>query len=43
VTDDWKSVAKAAQAEGESILEAAGVERISTSELLNHAANQDKT
>ena len=38
VTDDWKSVAKAAQAEGELILEAAGIERIATKELLNRAA-----
>ena len=34
ISDDWKGVAKAAQAEGELVLEAAGIERVKTDELL---------
>jgi 2-dehydropantoate 2-reductase len=34
VGDDWKSVAEAAQAEGEAVLDAAGLDRVSTAELL---------
>lgn len=39
VTDDWKSVAKAAQAEGEKVLDAVGMDRVSTDELLARAAH----
>ena len=37
VVDDWKSVARAAQAEGELVLNAAGFDRVSTGELLDRA------
>lgn len=34
VTDDWQSVAQAARCEGEAVLDAANVDRVSTEELL---------
>jgi len=37
VEDDWQSVADEAQAEGEIVLEAAGVDRITTEELIARA------
>jgi ketopantoate reductase len=33
VTDDWKTVAELARAEGEAVLDAAGVDRVTTAEL----------
>ena len=39
VTDDWKSIARMAQAEGEAVLQAAGVDRVTTSDLLKRCEN----
>ena len=39
VTDDWKSVAEAARREGEAVLTAAGVDRVTVAELLERCHN----
>ena len=34
VTDDWRQIAKLAQSEGEAVMDAAGIDRVATAELL---------
>ena len=43
VTDDWMSVAKAAQAEGEFVLTAAGIARVATQDLLDRCSHIELT